>query len=67
MQAWNTIRDHLVDLGWKICHNSAGEETLVRFSNPRIGYKPATGTLIIGYHEWPEKVWDIEQLNRILK
>lgn len=60
------MKDILVSLGWKLCHNSAGEETLVRFSNPRIGYKPDSGTLIIGYHEYPQKVWTMEQLQTII-
>lgn len=39
---------------------------MVRFSHPRIGWKP-DGTLIIGYHEYPEKVTTIEQLQNILR
>ena len=60
------MKDQLLALGWKLTHNSAGEETLVRFSNPRIGWK-TDGTLIVGYYEWPEKVYTIEKLNEILE
>lgn len=38
---------------------------LVRFSKPRLGYK-RDGTLIIGYHEYPEKIKSIEQFNEML-
>ena len=31
-------------------------DVLVRYSDPRIGWKPEDGTLIIGYFEYPEKV-----------
>ena len=37
----------------------------VRFSNPRIGWKP-DGTLIVGFHEWPGKVTTIDRLNEII-
>lgn len=60
------MKQTLLSLGWKLCHNSTGEETLVRFSTPRIGYKPKSGTLIIGYHEWKEKVWSMEELNKVI-
>ena len=61
------MKHTLLSLGWKLCRNSAGEETLVRFSNPRIGYKPESGTLIIGYHEWKEKVWSMDELDKVIK
>ena len=38
---------------------------MVRFTHPRIGYK-SDGTLIIGYHEYPEKIFNISRLNQIL-
>ena len=38
---------------------------MVRFTNPRIGWKE-DGTLIIGWHEYPEKVTSMERLNEIL-
>lgn len=57
---------YLLNLGWKPTRNSNGELTLVRFSNPRIGFKPASGTLIIGYHEYPNKITSIEQLFSII-
>ena len=41
-------------------------DVLVRYSNPRVGWKPADGTLIVGYHEWPQKVTSIEQLEQII-
>lgn len=41
-------------------------DVLVRYSKPRLGWKE-DGTLIIGYHEWPEKVTTIEELKIILK
>ena len=56
-----TAEDELA-LGWV----DKGD-VLVRFTHPRIGWKPADGTLIIGYHEHPEKVHTIEQLERVLK
>ena len=54
-------REYLLVQGWVECSG-----IMVRFSNPRIGWKP-DGTLIVGWHEWPEKVTTIEQLNAILK
>lgn len=54
-------REYLFAQGWV---ERSG--IMVRFSNPRIGWKP-DGTLIVGWHEWPEKVTTIEQLNAILK
>lgn len=41
-------------------------DVLVRYSNPRIGWKPADGTLIIGYFEHPTKVFTIEELKKII-
>lgn len=52
--------------GWKGTHDTAGDLVLVRFSNPRIGYKPADGTLIIGYHEYPEKVYTYTDIKKII-
>ena len=56
------MKDKLISLGWvdKV-------DVLVRFSNPRLGWKPSDGTLIIGYREWKEKVFDYEKLEQILK
>lgn len=56
------MKDQLLELGWV----DKGD-VLVRYSNPRIGWKPSDGTLIIGYHEYPKKVYTIEELNKILK
>ena len=53
-------REYLLAQGWV---ERAG--IMVRFTNPRIGWKP-DGTLIVGWHEWPEKVTAIEQLNKII-
>lgn len=41
-------------------------DILVLYSNPRLGWKP-DGTLIIGYHEYPEKVHTPEELEAIIK
>ncbi|MBR0083065.1 MAG: hypothetical protein IJP93_03175 [Bacteroidales bacterium] len=41
-------------------------DILVLYSNPRLGWKP-DGTLIIGYHEYPEKVYTPEALEAIIK
>ena len=51
------MKDELLQLGWV----DKGD-VLVRFSNPPLGWKPADGTLIIGYREWPEKVRTFEGL-----
>lgn len=56
------MREILIDAGWV----DKGD-VLVRYTNPRIGWKPGDGTLIIGYHEWPERVWDYDRLEEILK
>lgn len=53
-------KEHLAAHGWV---EKSG--VMVRFGNPRIGWKP-DGTLIVGWHEWPEKVTTIEQLNKVL-
>lgn len=41
-------------------------DVLVLFSHPRLGWKP-DGTLIVGYHEWKEKITTIEKLEEILE
>ena len=53
-------KEYLLSQGWV---EKSG--VMVRFSNPRIGWKP-DGTLIVGWHEWPEKVTTIEELNKII-
>ena len=53
-------KERLSRLGWV---EKAG--IMVRFSSPRLGWKE-DGTLIIGYHEWPEKVKTMERLNEII-
>ena len=55
------MKDELIARGWV----DKGD-VLVRFSNPRLGWKPADGTLIIGYREYPQKVHHIEDLDSIL-
>ena len=55
------MKDQLLALGWV----DKGD-VLVRYSNPRIGWKP-DGTLIIGYNEWPTKVNTIEELKKIIE
>ena len=56
-----SMKNELLSRGWV----DKGD-VLVRYSIPRIGWKPKDGTLIIGYREWPEKVNTIEQLDSIL-
>ena len=56
------MREELLALGWI----DMGD-VLVRYSSPRIGWKPADGTLIIGYREWPEKVNSIDVLREIIE
>ena len=50
-------RLELVALGWV----DKGD-VLVRFSSPRIGWKPSDGTLIIGYRECPVKVYTVDEI-----
>lgn len=56
------MKEALLSLGWV----DKGD-VLVRYSKPRLGWKPGDGTLIIGYHEWPEKVTTIEKLKEIIE
>ena len=56
-----SLKEQLLSLGWV----DKGD-VLVRYSSPRLGWKPADGTLIIGYKEWPEKVLTIGQLDEAL-
>lgn len=60
------ITGRLISEGWKKTHGQDGELVLVRFSDPRIGYKPADGTLIIGYHEHPQKVYTYTDIKKII-
>lgn len=55
------MRDELLKSGWV----DKGD-VMVRYSSPRVGWKE-DGTLIIGYHEHPEKVYSIKRLKEILK
>ena len=56
-----TIKDELIALGWV-----EKGDVLVRYSSPRIGWKPKDGTLIIGYFEYPSKVTNLETLKTII-
>ena len=55
------ITDELLRRGWL-----RKGDFIVRFSNPRIGWKPEDGTLVVGWHEHPEKVTSLEKLEEIL-
>ena len=57
-----SLKEQLLSLGWV----DKGD-VLVRYSNPRLGWKPADGTLIVGYFEWPKKVKDLKTMGNILK
>ena len=53
-------KEKLEKLGWV-----EKNHVMVRFSNPRIGWKE-DGTLIIGWHEYPEKVFSMEKLSELI-
>lgn len=55
------MKEELIARGWV----DKGD-VVVRYSAPRIVWKPSDGTLIIGWHEWPEKVFGIVRLEEIL-
>lgn len=55
-------KDELIARGWV----DKGE-VLVRYSSPRVGWKPADGTLIIGYREWPQKIHSVLEIDSILQ
>ena len=55
------MKDQLLELGWV----DKGD-VLVHYSNPRLGWKPKDGTLIIGYHEYKKKVHTIDDLKKAL-
>lgn len=55
------MKDQLLNLGW-----IDKGDVIVRYSDPRIGWKPSDGTLIIGYYEYPKKVYTIEELNKAI-
>ena len=55
------IKDELIARGWV----DKGD-VLVRYSVPRVGWKPKDGTLIIGYREWPTKVHSVAEIEQIL-
>ena len=55
------LRSELLERGWV----DKGD-VLVRYSNPRIGWKPADGTLIVGYHEHKDKVSNLSHLSQII-
>lgn len=53
-------KERLEKLGW-IEKNGV----MVRFTNPRIGWKE-DGTMIIGWHEHKEKVVSMEELTKLI-
>lgn len=55
------MKDQLLSLGWV----DKGD-VLVKYSTPRLGWKPADGTLIIGYYEYEHKVHTIDDLKKAL-
>ena len=50
-------KEYLRSIGWV---ERGG--IMVCYSNPRLGWKE-DGTLIIGYHEYPEKVFTTDDLS----
>ena len=58
----SSISDELLRRGW-----IRKGDFLVRFSSPRIGWKPEDGTLVVGWHEWPRKVNSLEEIDEIIK
>ncbi len=55
-------KNRLLRLGW-----ADRGDVLVRYSNPRIGWKPVDGTLIIGYREYPKKVFSVQQIIKAIE
>lgn len=41
-------------------------DILVMFSNPRVGWKPESSELVIGWHRWHEPVVYVKSLKQIL-
>lgn len=56
------MKDLLLSLGWV----DKGD-VLVRYTDPRIGWKPEDGTLIVGYHEHKSKVFIPQALFSIIQ
>ena len=56
------MKEELISRGWV----DKGK-VIVKYSIPRVGWKPEDGTLIIGYREWPDKVHTIAELDAILQ
>jgi hypothetical protein len=54
------MKEYLAEKGWLFRGG-----VMVRFSNPRLGWKP-DGTLIVGYWERPEKVTTPGELEALL-
>ena len=54
-------KDELIARGWV----DKGD-VLVRYSSPRVGWKPSDGTIIVGYREFPKKVTSITELDAII-
>lgn len=55
------LRDELLSRGWV----DKGD-VLVWYGEPRLGWR-GDGTLIVGWHEWPEKVESMEKLEAVLR
>lgn len=53
-------RQWLENQGWVLRY-----DVYVLYRHPRMGWKP-DGTMYIGYHTYPEKVFTINKLNEIL-
>ena len=54
------LKTQLLALGW-----TDKGDVLVRYSNPRIGWKVSDGTLIVGYHE-VGRVRTLEEMKRFI-
>ena len=54
------LKSQLLALGWV----DKGD-VLVKYSNPRLGWKLADGTLIVGYHE-VGRVHTLEELQKLV-
>lgn len=55
------LKDELLSRGWV----DKGD-VLVRYSSPRLGWKPEDGTLIVGFREFPDKVRTVHEMDVIL-
>lgn len=55
------LKEYLTEQGWLFRGG-----VFVRFSNPRLGWRPEDGTMIIGYHERAGKVTTVAQMKEVL-